>query len=169
MKDAVQASQEQEKLDARDSRRVEASISLLPAPFMVRNQDFSFSDGNPVICEDQMGHSPVFTCKSSFSSFLLENSGTPSSVPGGFSFSSCVELDTATESSSPIPKLPSFTFVSPCSTIDQGNSSMRFKANLSLSDSLHEGVFFSVPDPFHLIDYSYRILGFIFVKDLNFN
>lgn len=138
MKDASQASQEQEKLDARDCKRVEVGISSSPAPFIVRNRDFSFSDGTPVICEDQMGHSPVFTCKSSFSSFLLDNGGTPSSVPGGFSFSSCVELDTATEFSSPIPKLPSFTFFSPCSTVDQGNSSMRFKANLSLSEALHE-------------------------------
>ncbi|KGN50150.1 calcium-dependent protein kinase 26 [Cucumis sativus] len=139
MKDAAQASQEQEKQDARDCRRVEMGMSSSPAPFIVRNRDFSFSDGTPVICEDQMGHSPVFTCKSSFSSFLLDNVGTPSSVPGGFSFSSCVELDTATEFSSPIPKLPSFTFFSPCSsTVDQVNSSMRFKANLSLSETLHE-------------------------------
>ncbi|KAG7016943.1 Calcium-dependent protein kinase 17 [Cucurbita argyrosperma subsp. argyrosperma] len=138
MKDAAQVSQEQEKLDARDFRWVETGISSLPAPFIVRNQDFSFSDGTAVICEDQMGHSPVFTCKSSFSSFLLDTGDTPSSVPGGFSFSSCVELDAATEFSSPIPKLPSFTFFSPCSTADQGNSSISFKANLSLSEALLE-------------------------------
>lgn len=159
MKDAAQASQEQEKQDARDCRRVEMGMSSSPAPFIVRNRDFSFSDGTPVICEDQMGHSPVFTCKSSFSSFLLDNVGTPSSVPGGFSFSSCVELDTATEFSSPIPKLPSFTFFSPCSsTVDQVNSSMRFKANLSLSETLHEGLFFSLSGPFHYVDHMVGIV-----------
>lgn len=159
MKDAGQASQDQEKLDARDCRRVEAGISSLPAPFITRNQDFSFSDGNAVICEDQMGQSPVFTCKSSFSSYLLDNGGTPSPVPGGFSFSSCVELDSATEFSSPIPKLPSFTFFSPCSTVDEGNSSMRFRANLSLSDVLQEGVFFLLLGPFILlIHYRFRLM-----------
>ncbi|KAJ8448676.1 hypothetical protein Cgig2_010563 [Carnegiea gigantea] len=75
--------------------------------FMVRDQDISFGLGPHVICEPQ---SRPFTCKSSFTAFLVEPS-TPMLLSYGFSFynndrSSSVEL------ASRIPSMPRFPYCS---------------------------------------------------------
>ncbi|KAL0312668.1 UNVERIFIED_CONTAM: Calcium-dependent protein kinase [Sesamum radiatum] len=46
-----------------------------------RDHDFSFRDGSPVIVNSEQEDSPVFSCRSSFSSTLV-NQGTPSSASG---------------------------------------------------------------------------------------
>ncbi|MQL93104.1 hypothetical protein Taro_025742 [Colocasia esculenta] len=56
--------------------------------------------------------SPTFTCKSSFSSFLVDD--TPSTLNSGFSFRSCDE-SSSMGFSSPVQSLPSFAFFSPSS------------------------------------------------------
>ncbi|KAF6160441.1 hypothetical protein GIB67_019210 [Kingdonia uniflora] len=95
-----------------ESQRRGSSCST---PLIYGNRDISFGSESPVPGETQLEpQSPVFTCKSSFSSFLVEPT-TPSLVSGGFSFRSCCE----TEFSSPIPSLPSFTFFSPSSPVEQ--------------------------------------------------
>uniref|UniRef100_A0A2P2QP79 Uncharacterized protein n=1 Tax=Rhizophora mucronata TaxID=61149 RepID=A0A2P2QP79_RHIMU len=88
---------------------------------MARNQDISFGNGSPVICDVQ---SPTFTCRSSFSSFIAEPS-TPCFVPGGFSFHDIGDSD-GLEFSSPVPSMSSFAFFSPGSVIEQGDCKSDF-------------------------------------------
>ncbi|KAA8533782.1 hypothetical protein F0562_031299 [Nyssa sinensis] len=115
--------------------------------FMARNQDISFGTGSPIICDAQ---SPAFTCKSSFSSSLLEPS-TPCLESGGFSFGSSAESNTL-EFSTPVPSMPSFAFFSPGSGTEQGNYTTDFPANESSIDLAHTetslGKLFMLPDSF---------------------
>ncbi|MCL7049715.1 hypothetical protein MKW94_018980 [Papaver nudicaule] len=85
--------------------------SFSPTTFISRNQDLSFGS------ESQPGHSPAFTCKSSFSSFLVDAS-TPCSVARGFSFRSCGESNDL-DFSSPVSSMTSFAFFGPSSPVDQ--------------------------------------------------
>ncbi|KAL5751096.1 hypothetical protein ACOSP7_025699 [Xanthoceras sorbifolium] len=123
--DCAQAAQELHKQDALGSKKLEVSEASISATFMARNQDYSFRDRN-------LEQSPAFTCKSSFSTFLVDD-GTRCSANGGFSFSSCCESN-AIDFSSPIPSMPSFVFLSPSSAVEQGNISLGFKVNVSKLD-----------------------------------
>ncbi|GFZ01220.1 phosphoenolpyruvate carboxylase-related kinase 1 [Actinidia rufa] len=104
-------------------------------PVIARSQDYSFTDGSPSSVESKGVNSPTFTCRSSFSSFLVDG-GTPCSVSGGFSFSSCCESNTP-DFQSPIPSMPSFTFFSPSSAVREGNDLSCFKAKTSTVDPSH--------------------------------
>ncbi|XVE64908.1 hypothetical protein DITRI_Ditri07aG0139800 [Diplodiscus trichospermus] len=110
-------------------RDLEVGGSSFCTPFIKRNQDYSFSDGSPVFSNAQLG-TPAFTCKSSFSSFLDLENGSPCSEPGGFSFSSCCQ-SSAAEFSSPIPSMPSFTFFSPIAAVEPLNISVETKVETS--------------------------------------
>ncbi|KAL3818122.1 hypothetical protein ACJIZ3_004027 [Penstemon smallii] len=72
---------------------------------LAREQDFSFRESSPVVVNQD---SPVFSCKSSFSSPLINESNAP-------------------EFSSPIPSMPSFAFFSPISTLERSTESLCFK------------------------------------------
>lgn len=99
-------------------------------PSMARNQDYSFNDGSPASCI-KMDNSPAFTCRSSFSSVPLDQS--PCSFSGGFSFDSYNESLCAPEFASPVSSMPSFSFFSPITIVDQSNVS-GFKAKTSMLD-----------------------------------
>ncbi|KAE9611288.1 hypothetical protein Lal_00011706 [Lupinus albus] len=93
--------------------------------FMLRNQDISFGAGSPA-CEAQ---SPTFTCRASFSSYLVEPV-TPCSVADVFSFQSSVDC-IGLEISSLIPSLPSFAFLSQDSDTQPTRRSLEFSTNKS--------------------------------------
>uniref|UniRef100_A0A7C8ZLR8 Uncharacterized protein n=1 Tax=Opuntia streptacantha TaxID=393608 RepID=A0A7C8ZLR8_OPUST len=76
--------------------------------FMAGDWAISFGLGPHVICEPQ---ARPFTCKSSFTAFLVEPS-TPMLMPGGFSF--CGNgRSSSPELASVISSMPSFTFCRP--------------------------------------------------------
>ncbi|XP_052189362.1 calcium-dependent protein kinase 26 [Diospyros lotus] len=113
--------------------KLDMARSSFSSSFMSRSQDISFSNGSPIICDAQ---SPVLTCRSSFSSFLVEPS-TPCLASSGFSFHSCDGSDTL-EFCTPISSVPSFAFFSPVSMGEQGtHASLDFAANLPRVDSVH--------------------------------
>lgn len=122
-----QESQEAYKHDNLACNELEGGGSFY-TPFIKRNQDYSFSDGSPVSPNGQLG-TPAFTCKSSFSSFLVEN-GRSCSESEGFSFSSCFQSSLA-EFSTPVPSMPSFTFLSPTSAVEPLNISVETKVKTS--------------------------------------
>ncbi|KAL0393469.1 UNVERIFIED_CONTAM: Calcium-dependent protein kinase [Sesamum latifolium] len=93
-----------------------------------RDHDFSFRDGSPVIVNSEQEDSPVFSCRSSFSSILI-NQGTPSSVSGAVYPGSCCKTNAA-EFSSPIHSIPSFTFFSPIPTLEESDESLCFKTKM---------------------------------------
>lgn len=103
---------------------------------MSRNQDISFGTGSPITCDIQ---SPAFTCRSSFSSFLVEPT-TPSLASCGFSFR-CSGDSKGLESSYPLPSMSSFEFFSPSSGVEQGRCTLEVSANLSRVESIHGGTF----------------------------
>ncbi|XP_057978360.1 calcium-dependent protein kinase 26-like [Malania oleifera] len=115
--------------------QLEVHSSAFSAPFIARNQDYSFSDRSFATADGQMGHSPALTCRSSFSAFLVNNSSL-SSVSGAFSFNSCCEAN-ATEFLSLLPSMPSFSFFSPSSAVQQGNCASDFKTNESMLNAIH--------------------------------
>ncbi|KAJ0772201.1 hypothetical protein HanPI659440_Chr07g0277631 [Helianthus annuus] len=80
-----------------------AGSSSSSSLFMARNDDISFGLGSPIICE-------TFSCKSSFSSFLVEPV-TPFVNSCGFSFRSSGGSSNATlDFCTPIHSVHSFTF-----------------------------------------------------------
>lgn len=99
--------------------------------FMTRNQDISFGTGSPIIDD---GQSPVLTCRSSFSSFLVEPS-TPCFASGVFSFRGSDGSNTL-EFATPISSMPSFAFFSPGSESVLANCTLNFAANIPRVDSL---------------------------------
>lgn len=99
-------------------------------PSMARNQDYSFNDCSPASCS-KVDNSPVFTCRSSFSSVQVDQS--PCSVSGRFSVDSYSESLCAPEFTSPVSSMPSFSFFSPITIVDQSNES-GFKAKTSMLD-----------------------------------
>lgn len=135
MKDCQQATQVSHKHENLSCGQLEVGGSSLSTPFISRNQGSNFGDGSPATPDSQVGNSPAFTCRSSFSSFLDDN-GTPFSVRGGFSFSSCCEPNEL-EFSSPVPSMPSFTFFTPCSGVEQGNQSLGFTAKKLTLGAIH--------------------------------
>lgn len=96
-----------------------------------RDRDISFGAGSPIIYDVQ---SPALTCRTSFSSFLVEPS-TPSLALGGFSFQSS-NSDTL-EFSSPLPSMPSFAFFSPGSVVEQESSKLDFSTNIIQIERIH--------------------------------
>ncbi|KAK7380234.1 hypothetical protein VNO78_32739 [Psophocarpus tetragonolobus] len=99
--------------------------SSFSASFMSRNQDISFGTDSPTC----VAQSPTFTCRSSFSSFLVEPI-TPYLVSGGFSFQSADDSP-GLEFSSPIPSMLSFSFLSPSSVVEQKSCKLECTANMS--------------------------------------
>ncbi|KAL2334595.1 hypothetical protein Fmac_015808 [Flemingia macrophylla] len=99
--------------------------SSFSASFISRDQDISFGAGAPT-CDAQ---SPTFTCRSSFSSFLVEPV-TPCLVSGGFSFKSAGD-NTCLEFSSPVASMLSFSFLSPTSAVEQKSCKLECSANMS--------------------------------------
>uniref|UniRef100_A0A5B7BFV3 non-specific serine/threonine protein kinase n=1 Tax=Davidia involucrata TaxID=16924 RepID=A0A5B7BFV3_DAVIN len=140
LKDYTESTQEHNKHERVSCGQLEIGGGSFSTPFIAKNQAPSAT-----VCSKE-GNSPAFTCRSSFSSFLVDN-GTPCSISEGFSFSSCCESN-APEFSSPIPSMPSFTFFSPSSEIKPGNDG--FKAKMSILDANHEdsslGKLFVLPD-----------------------
>ena len=107
-------------------------------PFMSRNQDISVGNGSPITSDDTQ--SPAFTCRSSFSSFLVEPS-TPCLASDGFSFhGSGDSIGIGTEICSPIPSMPSFAFFSPGSVVKKASCAVDDSANISRVEAIHEGI-----------------------------
>ncbi|ERN19395.1 calcium-dependent protein kinase 26 [Amborella trichopoda] len=75
---------------------------------MSANRDLSFNSGAGLSGEVTLDCSPAFTCKSSFSSYLA--TPAPCTGYGDFSFSRC-SVPKVFESSSPVPSMPSFSFL----------------------------------------------------------
>lgn len=110
-------------------------VHLQKESFIIdRDQDISFNTGLPVIGNSQL---PTFTCRSSFSSFLV-TPPTPECEPVGFSFESGGGSNSL-EIPSTVLSLPSFSFFCPGSAVDQGNSVLNLSADIPRVDSLHQG------------------------------
>ncbi|XVF51561.1 hypothetical protein PTKIN_Ptkin04bG0194700 [Pterospermum kingtungense] len=122
-----------------DCREFESGGNSFCTPFIERNQDYSFGDGSPMSTNGQLG-TPAFTCKSSFSSFLVEN-GSPCGESVGFSFSSCCQ-SSAAEFSSPVPSMPSFTFFSPIAPVEPLNIPSETKEATSKIGDEYGGICF---------------------------
>ncbi|KAK9050218.1 hypothetical protein SSX86_030810 [Deinandra increscens subsp. villosa] len=96
-------------------REFEITGSSSSSLFMARNDDLSFGLGSPTVCE-------TFSCKSSFSSFLVEPV-TPLVNSCGFSFrSSGGSSNTTIDFCTPIHTMPSFTFFGPSPETENGTS-----------------------------------------------
>lgn len=126
----MHASEEQLKQLNLNYGQAEATNIGLSNPLLAMNH--YCSDASPTVVDNNLESSPVFTCKSSFSSFLIDQR-TPCSMSGGFSFSSAYE-PSVPDFSSPIPSMPSFTFFSPCPTVQQSNNSLACEEHLPTSD-----------------------------------
>ncbi|XP_028756353.1 calcium-dependent protein kinase 26-like isoform X1 [Neltuma alba] len=100
--------------------------SSFSVPFMPRNQDISFG-AESLACDAQ---SPTFTCRSSFSSFLMEPS-TPCSALGGFSFQSPSD-SAGLDFSSPVSSMPSFAFLSANSVVEKRSCTLEFSTDESV-------------------------------------
>lgn len=135
MQDCEQLGQESCEQDNCHRGQLETGEGSFSNPFITRDQDYSFSYGSPVTSESQQRQSLIFM--SSFSSFQVDNNA-PFSACEGFSFSNCGESG-ATDFSSPIPSMLSFTFFSPSSTVEKADVSNGFEATMSKADELHEG------------------------------
>lgn len=139
MEDIIPLAQQTYNQDDQILEELELDGSSLSTPCIARPRDYSFSAG-PSLIDGKLIHSPAFTCKSSFSSFLHVD-GSPCSASGEFSFSSC-HKSSAAEFSSPMQSMPSFTFSSTMTTTDQENISLRFKTNMSSVDITCGGMCF---------------------------
>lgn len=147
MKDSAEKTEGLSMEESGSFQHLEVDSCSFSTPSVSRNQDYSFSDdpdGLPAIECSEVNNSPVFTCRSSFSSFLIEQS--PCSLLGGCSFDSYSKSN-APEFSSPFPSMPSFTFFSPSAALDQSyESDIKAKASLMDEDSGLGKLLFS-PDP----------------------
>lgn len=106
--------------------------------FMARNQDISFGTGSAVLIDAQ---SPKFTCKSSFSTLVTEQS-TTSYGSTVFSFSSTVGSN-GHDFASPVQTLPSFTFFGSSLVVGQGSYEVDLSVTASDIDLLQKGNFHS--------------------------
>lgn len=144
MKDCSHQTQEPNTPNFLNRERLGTGNNSFSTPFS-RAQDFSFSDKMPSTLDGRGEDLTTFTCRSSFSSLLIQ-SGTPH-----FSFTSCRDSSFA-EFSSPISSMPSFTFFTPFSVVKQGNISLGTKTpalEFSFGDSrLEKQVFLFDPSPF---------------------
>ncbi|XP_008809781.2 calcium-dependent protein kinase 26-like [Phoenix dactylifera] len=124
-----------------DMRNCSFCTALVPA-----TRDISFSSPSPIPCRTQADHSsPAFSCRSSFSPFMVD--ATPCSPPVGWSFRSSFE-SSSLEFSTPIPSMPSFSFFSPLNEQENllGFTADRSNVNTIQRDSSF-GKFFMSPDP----------------------
>lgn len=137
MQDGAQLAQESNMQDNLNCEQLEICGGSFSTPFIAKDQAYSFTYELPVTGGDQQGHSPTPT--SSCSSFLV-NDNTPCSASGGFSFSNHDEPG-ATEFSSPILSMLSFTFFSPITEVDKGDFSFGTKATESKWDAIHGGTY----------------------------
>ncbi|XP_042481800.1 calcium-dependent protein kinase 26-like [Macadamia integrifolia] len=137
IRDCRHVAEEPYESDGLSCRQLDLDGSSFSTPFVSRNQDFSFSSASPLPGDAQLGISPAFTCRSSFSSFLLDCSTPPCTVSVGFSFQSCCASD-GMEFSSPVQSMPSFDFFSPSPAVEQRNNSLRFTANVSGVDAFQK-------------------------------
>lgn len=146
LRDSLHASEDQLKQLNLNYGQVEATTGCISSPQLAMNQEYCCSDASPAVVDNNLESSPVsvFTCKSSFSSFLIDQR-TPCSIPGGFSFSSSYEPNVP-DFSSPIPTMPSFTFFSPCSTFQQSNNSLACDGKLPTLDKDAGVPKFMLPD-----------------------
>lgn len=104
MGDGIQDPEEPSGNKIEDCKEWDLGSGSFSTQIIPRNQDISFGTGSPVFSDDE---SPAFTCRTSFSSFLQEPSTST-----GFSF--CSPGDSgASEFTSPLPSMPSFSFFSP--------------------------------------------------------
>ncbi|KAK9021865.1 hypothetical protein V6N11_011830 [Hibiscus sabdariffa] len=101
---------------------------------MSRDQDISFGFASPIIYDVQ---SPTLTCRTSFSSSLVEPS-TPCFASGGFSFHGS-NSDTL-EFHSAIPSMPSFAFFSPSFAAEQESCKTDFSTNITQLERLDGGL-----------------------------
>lgn len=107
-------------------------------PRVSRNEDISFGSESPLATGMHGEFSPAFTCKSSFSSFLIDPA-TPCSVPSIFSFSSCCESNSL-DFSSPVASLPSFAFFGQSCLIEQVNDPTSLLGNLAQPDGIQRDI-----------------------------
>lgn len=104
MGDGIQDPEEPSGNKIEDCKEWDLGSGSFSTQIIPRNQDISFGTGSPVSSDDE---SPAFTCRTSFSSFFQEPSTST-----GFSFCSPGDSD-ASEFTSPLPSMPSFSFFSP--------------------------------------------------------
>ncbi|XP_068650390.1 calcium-dependent protein kinase 17 isoform X2 [Aristolochia californica] len=127
MKNFSQLSEEPSIFANPNCKQLELSCASFSTTLVSGTRDFSFESGSPGPSSPQLESSPAFTCKSSFSSFLVED--TPLSTASGFfSFRSL-------EFSSPVFSFPSFTFSSPASPNEKDDQTI-FPANRSIINSI---------------------------------
>ncbi|KAF5200979.1 Calcium-dependent protein kinase [Thalictrum thalictroides] len=131
MKDSLQQADESCDCENISCSQLDLGGGSFSTPFISRNQDISFSSESPLIVGIQ-GFSPAVSCKSSFSSFLVE-AATPCSVSGRFSFSSCCESNSLIFTS-PVSSMPSFAFFGPSSPVEQLNNSLSFAVDTTQAD-----------------------------------
>ncbi|KAL2547498.1 phosphoenolpyruvate carboxylase-related kinase 1 [Forsythia ovata] len=151
-KDCTEETQEPYILDNPSHPLPELGGYSFSTPYIDRTQDCSFSDRSLATVNDKEEDSPVFTCRSSFSSPLISQ-GTPASISGGFSFGSYCE-SSEPKFSSPIRSMPSFTFFSPSQALEQSKESLSFKDKCSVIDgdsSIRQ--LFVLPNPAERIQY----------------
>ncbi|KAK4792621.1 hypothetical protein SAY86_023056 [Trapa natans] len=132
--------------DNRNSGEFEFSRELFSTSSLSREQDISFGTGSNIICNVQ---SPAFSCRSSFSSFLVESSTPCPASFGGFSFLSCGNTSNSLELCSHVPSMPSFAFISPDPFNDEGTVELYPLSQISgngpiLGGGLKESVLTSV-------------------------
>lgn len=130
MNDLAEDASEPNMKDSAKFPLLEADNYSFSNPSIARNHDYSFGDESPAIDCGEVQNSSVLTCRSSFSSFLIDQSHC--SISGGYSFENYTKTD-APEFSSPLPSMPSFTFFSPNTVIDQSNDSS-FRGKSSMTD-----------------------------------
>ncbi|XP_068634584.1 calcium-dependent protein kinase 5-like isoform X2 [Aristolochia californica] len=132
MKSYTQLSEEPSVFANPNCKQLELSCASFSTTLISGNRDISFESRSPGPSSLQLESSPAFTCKSSFSSFLVE--ATPLSTASGvFSFRSCSGTNSV-EFSSPVFS-PSFTFFSPASPNDKEDQTI-FPTNKSILNSI---------------------------------
>ncbi|KAL8064300.1 hypothetical protein ABFS82_01G080200 [Erythranthe guttata] len=95
-----------------------------------RDRDLSFRDESPsIVNNEQEEYSPVFSCRSSFSTLVNQDTPHSAGPTAGYYGSRC-KSNNATEYSSPIPSMPSFTFFSPNTTLRQSDDALCFKTKM---------------------------------------
>ncbi|GAB4858661.1 hypothetical protein Ancab_010133 [Ancistrocladus abbreviatus] len=130
MKESSPVSLELHVRQSSNCEHLDAGGGSFSTPFMGQNQAISFGTGSPIICEPQ---SPTFTCRSSFSSFLVEPS-TSRFISSGFSFrgsSDSPQLDFASALSS----VPSFAFFSPPSLVERETHALDFSSETARAET----------------------------------